>query len=72
VPEPVGFRVAIRAPGGELMPIYEYRCGGCGHEFTLVLSISEHDKATKQCPKCKSENVEQTMSAVFVKTSRKS
>lgn len=54
------------------MPIYEYRCGGCGHEFTLVLSISEHDKATKQCPKCQSENVEQAVSAVFVKTSRKS
>ena len=54
------------------MPIYEYRCGGCGHEFTLVLSIAEHDKAKKPCPKCKSENVEQTVSAVFVKTSRKS
>jgi predicted nucleic acid-binding Zn ribbon protein len=26
------------------MPIYEHRCRGCGHEFTLVLSISEHDK----------------------------
>lgn len=54
------------------MPIYEYRCGGCGHEYTLVLSISEHDKAKKQCPKCRSENVEQTVSAMFVKTSRKS
>jgi putative FmdB family regulatory protein len=53
------------------MPIYEYRCGGCGHEFTLVLSISEHDKAKPQCPKCKSEKVAQALSSVFVKTSRK-
>ena len=54
------------------MPTYEYRCGDCGHEFTTVLRISEHDKAKKQCPKCKSDNVEQAFSTVFVKTSRKS
>jgi putative FmdB family regulatory protein len=54
------------------MPTYEYRCDDCGHEFAVVLSISEHDKAKPQCPKCASKTVQQTVSAVFVKTSRKS
>ncbi len=54
------------------MPTYEYRCEDCGHEFTTVLRISEHDKVKTQCPKCKSENVQQTLSTVFIKTSRKS
>ena len=53
------------------MPIYEYRCQGCGREFTLILSISEHDKAKPKCPKCKSAKVQHAVSAVFVKTSRK-
>lgn len=54
------------------MPTYEYRCEDCGHEFTVVLSLSEHDKAKQPCPKCRSENVQQAVSAVSVKTSRKS
>ena len=54
------------------MPTYEYRCGDCGHEFTLVLSIREHDTARKPWPRCKSENVQQAVSAVFIKTARKS
>jgi putative FmdB family regulatory protein len=54
------------------MPTYEYRCGACGHGFITVMSISEHDKAKTPCPKCRSDNVQQAVSAVFVKTSRKS
>ncbi len=53
------------------MPMYEYRCEDCGHEFTTVLTISEHDKTKPKCPKCKSKKVQQTLSSVFVKTSRK-
>ena len=69
---PPGLEVPVRAQGGELMPTYEYRCGACGHGFITVMSISEHDKAKTPCPKCKSDNVQQAVSAVFVKTSRKS
>jgi putative FmdB family regulatory protein len=71
-PEPIGLHLAVRAQGGECMPTYEYRCEDCGHQFTVVLSISEHEKAKQQCPKCKGEDVKQAVSAVFVKTSRKS
>ena len=54
------------------MPTYEYRCEDCGHEFVAVLTISEHDKGKPPCAKCKSEKVEQKLSGVSVKTSRKS
>ena len=53
------------------MPIYEYRCEACGHEFTIVLRITEHDTAKPKCPKCKSAKVQHAVSAVFVKTSHK-
>ena len=53
------------------MPTYEYRCEDCGHEFTTHLTIGEHDAAKPQCPRCKSEKVQQAVSSVFVKTSRK-
>ncbi len=41
------------------MPIYEYQCGHCDHEFEkLVLSSSEK----VSCPKCKSKKVSRVMS----------
>lgn len=45
------------------MPIYEYACGGCGHEFeTLVRSDSE-----PECPNCHSKELEKLLS-VFATT----
>jgi putative FmdB family regulatory protein len=35
------------------MPIYEYRCGDCGHEFETIQKITEDP--LKTCPAC-SEN----------------
>lgn len=32
------------------MPIYEYRCGACGHEFDELQKLS--DAPLKVCPKC--------------------
>lgn len=32
------------------MPIYEYHCDACGHEFELIQSFS--DKPLKKCEKC--------------------
>ncbi len=54
------------------MPTYEYRCRKCSHEFTRVLSISEHEKYQPACPKCKSKKVDQKISSFFAKTARKS
>lgn len=32
------------------MPIYEYRCPDCGHEFERIQSFS--DDPVKECPSC--------------------
>jgi putative FmdB family regulatory protein len=57
---------------GGKVPVYEYECEACGHAFTLVLGIAEHDKVSPACPKCRSAKVHQCVSAVHVQTSRKS
>lgn len=32
------------------MPVYVFRCEGCGHEFSLLTSWSKKAEAT--CPEC--------------------
>lgn len=38
------------------MPTYDYRCGGCRHEFEHFQSMS--DKPLKKCPKCGKNTLE--------------
>jgi putative FmdB family regulatory protein len=33
------------------MPIYEFRCEGCGHQFSLLLPMSQSN-AECACPRC--------------------
>ena len=54
------------------MPIYDYVCHACGHEFQLVQLIAEHEKTEAKCPKCKSTNVERVLTGAFVRTGKKS
>jgi putative FmdB family regulatory protein len=54
------------------MPTYEYRCGTCAKGFTIVLTMSEHDRGDIRCPECKSDQVVQQYSTFYAKTSRKS
>ncbi len=54
------------------MPTYEYECKKCGHDFSLVMPMEEHQKKKVRCPKCKSEDVKHLVGEVFVTTSRKS
>ncbi len=58
--------------GGYTMPTYEYRCEECKKEFSLVMSIREHDQGKVKCPKCKSEKTVQLLSQFTAQTSRKS
>ena len=45
------------------MPLYEYKCLGCGHQFELLLlSASE----TVICPRCAAESVERLLSMFAV------
>lgn len=43
------------------MPIYEYRCAGCGHVFEEIQRFSDPDPAA--CPKCASAQVGRIISA---------
>ena len=43
------------------MPIYEYRCGNCGHEVEALQKLS--DPALTECPACKAAALTKLVSA---------
>lgn len=43
------------------MPIYEYQCTACQHQFDLIQKMS--DPVTKICPKCAKETAVRLVSA---------
>ena len=43
------------------MPIYEYQCTSCHHDFDLMQKISE--EPVKQCPHCKKNTAIKLISA---------
>ena len=53
------------------MPLYEYKCTGCGHQFELLIFKASQPVA---CPSCASESVERLLSmfAVSSESSRQS
>ncbi len=57
------------------MPVYDYRCGDCGHEFVIIESLEEHEKNAgkkRPCPECEGGKVERVISGVNIQTARKS
>ncbi|MBN1548098.1 MAG: zinc ribbon domain-containing protein [Syntrophaceae bacterium] len=43
------------------MPIYEFHCKKCGHNFEY-LCLSQKEVESLTCPKCKSQKIEKMMS----------
>ena len=43
------------------MPIYEYQCKSCGHEFESIQKISENP--LKDCPECAKPELQKLVSA---------
>ena len=43
------------------MPIYEYQCTNCGHEFETLQKISEDP--LKECPECETASLRKKVSA---------
>ncbi|MEZ5558912.1 MAG: zinc ribbon domain-containing protein [Pseudomonadales bacterium] len=43
------------------MPIYEYQCQKCGHEFEAIQKVS--DEPLRQCPACSEEALRKKISA---------
>jgi len=50
------------------MPIFEFACGGCGHEFEELLMSREAEVA---CPACASKEVNKKMSVCAAKCGTK-
>lgn len=48
------------------MPIYEYRCLSCGHEFEELVKIGD----TPPCPGCGKQELERLRSMVTISTSQ--
>jgi putative FmdB family regulatory protein len=44
-----------------LMPIYEYKCGDCGHVHEVITTLAERD-TPPPCPECKSGEVRRLIS----------
>jgi putative FmdB family regulatory protein len=45
------------------MPLYEYLCKKCGHQFELLRKLSAGDDEEAKCPKCRSKSVERLVSS---------
>lgn len=57
------------------MPTYEFLCRKCNKPFERIYSLEEYERQTKKkikCPKCGSTSVVRQISAIEVKTSKKS
>ena len=45
------------------MPIFEFTCRKCGHNFEELLSLTELQSGELKCPACRSKRVEKGFSA---------
>ena len=48
------------------MPIYEFVCENCGHEFEELVMSSDNKKC--KCPKCKKRKVKKLISTVCTRS----
>ena len=46
------------------MPIFEYRCRGCGHEFETLVRATD----TPACPSCAGQDLEKIVSGVAIRS----
>ena len=51
------------------MPIYDFHCKGCGHEFE---GLVRPQGPAVSCPSCKSEDLEKLLSSFAVSSAEKS
>ncbi len=52
------------------MPIYEYKCRGCGNEFEAF--VLPQSPGAPQCPSCKSQDLEQLLSGFMAGSEERS
>lgn len=49
------------------MPIFDFQCKGCGHEFEALVRASD----TPECPSCQSQDLERLLSSFAVSSAEK-
>ena len=52
---------AVRPCWAPIMPIYEYRCDSCGHQFDALQKLS--DDPLRDCPECGESALKKMLSA---------
>lgn len=45
------------------MPLYEFTCKKCGHNFEELMTLSEVEEGKMKCPACHSKRVERGLSS---------
>jgi putative FmdB family regulatory protein len=68
-----GRRVGKLFPGGETMPIYEYRCEKCGHVSSFMEKMFERPRffgAKRRCEKCRGKKLVKIPSGFGVSVER--
>jgi len=58
-------------PEAPTMPLYEFHCRRCQHDFELRQSLSEHEAHRPICPSCGARDTEPLLSTFFARTSHK-
>ena len=53
------------------MPIYEYHCTDCGHDFEKLVRFSDLNANSPECPGCHSENTRKRLSTIAAFSSGK-
>jgi putative FmdB family regulatory protein len=51
------------------MPLFDFRCRGCGHEFEALVRAS--DQTPPECPGCRGRDLEQLRSTFAVSSAEK-
>jgi len=46
------------------MPLYEYACSDCGSEFEKLVSFSDTNINSPDCPECSSKNTNKRLSVI--------
>ena len=55
-----------------MMPNYEYDCRQCDRNFTVYMSIKDHETEQVRCAHCQGTQVEQVLTSFVAVTSKKS
>ena len=50
------------------MPLYDFHCRGCGHEFELLVRAGDPEPA---CPSCRGRDIERLLSTFAVSYAEK-